>query len=84
MIVHGSVWDEADKYARNLCEKDPEINQYCHPFDNERIWKGHSSMVDEIKEQMSSDNAGKGKRKKMKSHVVLFYLLVVVVYYVVL
>ena len=64
VIVHGSVWDEADKYARNLCEKDPEINQYCHPFDNERIWKGHSSMVDEIKEQMSSDNAGKGKRKK--------------------
>ena len=53
VIVHGSVWDEADKFARKLCDKDPKLRQYCHPFEHEQIWKGHASMVKEIK-----DNSG--------------------------
>ena len=52
VIVHGSVWDEADKFARKLCNKDPKMNQYCHPFEHEQIWEGHASMVKEIKDQL--------------------------------
>jgi L-serine/L-threonine ammonia-lyase len=50
VIVHGSVWDEADKYARGLCDKDSEA-QYCHPFEHVDTWEGHSSLVGEIDAQ---------------------------------
>ena len=50
-IVHGDVWDEADKYALDLASK-PDA-AYIPPFDNEKLWEGHSTLVDELKEQCS-------------------------------
>ncbi len=46
VIVQGAAWDEADQYARRLVE---EVNgAYIPPFDNPTIWRGNSTMVDEI------------------------------------
>jgi L-serine/L-threonine ammonia-lyase len=54
-IVHGDHWAEADDYLRN--ELIPALPQdvvavYCHPFDGQDLWEGHSTMVDELKSQL--------------------------------
>ena len=46
VIVIGSAWDEANDCALELSKK--EGNVYVPPFDNPDIWKGHSTLVDEI------------------------------------
>lgn len=46
VIVHGSVWDEADALARELVAKYDAA--YIHPFDNPIVWSGHAQMIDEI------------------------------------
>ena len=44
--VHGSVWDETDEYAAGLSK---ELNAaYISPFDHPTIWRGHSTIIDEI------------------------------------
>lgn len=48
-IVYGSVWDEADAYARQLAER--VHGAYIPPFDHPLLWKGHSTIVDELAEQ---------------------------------
>ena len=48
-IVYGSVWDEADEYARQLAER--VHGAYIPPFDHPLLWKGHSTIVDELAEQ---------------------------------
>jgi L-serine/L-threonine ammonia-lyase len=45
IIVHGSSWNEADTLARNLVR---EHDAFIHPFDDELLWVGHASMIDEI------------------------------------
>lgn len=56
VIIHGAHWGEADEYLRTeliaKVNSDDVLPVYCHPFDNELIWEGHSSMIDEIKEQL--------------------------------
>eukprot|EP00056_Hartaetosiga_gracilis_P003155 m.60075 g.60075 ORF g.60075 m.60075 type:complete len:368 (-) comp11350_c0_seq1:750-1853(-) len=54
--VHGSVWDEADEYARKLAE-DPQA-AYVHPFGQETTWEGHSSLVEEIKQDVKGKKPG--------------------------
>jgi L-serine/L-threonine ammonia-lyase len=49
VIVHGTVWDEADNYARQLVEE--RNGAYIHPFDNPLIWEGHASLIDEAVQQ---------------------------------
>jgi L-serine/L-threonine ammonia-lyase len=44
--VKGSVWDEADQYARQLVEEKGAA--YVPPFEHPALWAGHSSLVDEI------------------------------------
>lgn len=47
--VHGTVWDEAHRYALELSRK---LNgAYIPPFDHPTIWEGHASMVDELATQ---------------------------------
>jgi L-serine/L-threonine ammonia-lyase len=46
VIVHGDSWDDAHAYGTGLAEE--ENAAYIHPFDDPRVWKGHSSMIPEI------------------------------------
>ena len=49
VIEHGAVWDESDVFARNYAKQ--HQCSYIHPFDDPTIWTGHSTLVDELKEQ---------------------------------
>jgi L-serine/L-threonine ammonia-lyase len=51
VIVHGVVWDEADTHARQLVAADPTAIAYVPPYENELLWTGHSTVVDEIYQQ---------------------------------
>jgi len=46
VIVHGDSWDDAHAYGTKLA--DEENAAYIHPFDDPRVWKGHSSIIHEI------------------------------------
>ena len=48
VVVHGDSWDDAHAYGTELAEK--ENAAYIHPFDDPRVWKGHSSIIHEIAE----------------------------------
>ena len=50
VTVHGSVWDEADVYARQLAHDTHAA--YIHPFDDPLIWTGHASIIDELQSQV--------------------------------
>lgn len=45
LIVHGSVWSEANAYALSLASQE---HIYIHPFDNPLLWDGISTLVDEV------------------------------------
>lgn len=48
VIIYGKDWGEADILARQLSK---EIGHfYISPFDHPLIWKGHASLIHEIKE----------------------------------
>jgi L-serine/L-threonine ammonia-lyase len=44
----GDVWDEADVEARRLALEDGAA--YIPPFDHPTLWRGHSTMIDEVSE----------------------------------
>jgi L-serine/L-threonine ammonia-lyase len=49
VVVHGDVWDIADKHARHLlssCRTGEAM--YVSPFDHPDIWEGNSSVVHEL------------------------------------
>ncbi len=46
VIVHGDSWDDAHAYGTQLAERGNAA--YIHPFDDPRVWKGHSSIIREI------------------------------------
>jgi L-serine/L-threonine ammonia-lyase len=48
LIVHGESWDDAHSYAVELARQ--EKGDYIHPFDDPRVWSGHSSIITEIAE----------------------------------
>jgi len=45
VVVRGDVWSEAHEHAMELSKKEAA---YIHPFDDPYLWKGHSSVIDEI------------------------------------
>lgn len=49
VIVHGEDWNAADQLAREHAKEEGCF--YISPFDHPLIWKGHASMIHEIKEQ---------------------------------
>jgi L-serine/L-threonine ammonia-lyase len=51
VTVHGKIWNEADKLARQLVNEDPQA-EYVSPYDNELLWTGHSTLIDEIVEDL--------------------------------
>eukprot|EP01103_Thecamoeba_quadrilineata_P008095 TRINITY_DN1787_c0_g1_i3.p1 TRINITY_DN1787_c0_g1~~TRINITY_DN1787_c0_g1_i3.p1 ORF type:complete len:192 (+),score=26.44 TRINITY_DN1787_c0_g1_i3:26-601(+) len=50
VIVHGKVFNEADKFARELAER--EGSQYIPPFDHPHVWQGNATIIHEIKKQL--------------------------------
>jgi L-serine/L-threonine ammonia-lyase len=46
IIVHGDSWDDANAFGIALAER--EHAAYIHPFDDPRVWKGHSTIMHEI------------------------------------
>ncbi|KAL9597788.1 MAG: hypothetical protein Q9219_004915 [cf. Caloplaca sp. 3 TL-2023] len=54
VIQVGKNWKEADMYLReNLLKKD-EGGVYVPPFDHPEIWKGHSTLVEEVAHQFQN------------------------------
>jgi L-serine/L-threonine ammonia-lyase len=45
LIVHGDSWVEANQHASSLLEAG---DAFLHPFDDPLIWRGHSSLIDEV------------------------------------
>lgn len=54
VVLHGNVWEDADIHLREMMASlGPDVNSaYCHPFDDEVIWQGHSELVDELVNQV--------------------------------
>ncbi|SCU95278.1 LANO_0E09868g1_1 [Lachancea nothofagi CBS 11611] len=56
VIVHGDHWGLADLYLREKVMVEARAcgleTLYVHPFDDETVWEGHSSIVDEIVQQL--------------------------------
>lgn len=46
VIVHGDSWDDAHAHGIQLAKQADAA--YIHPFDDPRVWKGHSSIIHEI------------------------------------
>ncbi|MBN9687418.1 MULTISPECIES: pyridoxal-phosphate dependent enzyme [unclassified Corallococcus] len=45
LIVHGASWAEANTLAQSVLGSD---DAFVHPFDEPLLWRGHSTMVDEM------------------------------------
>ncbi|GMM34604.1 hypothetical protein DASC09_019290 [Saccharomycopsis crataegensis] len=65
VIIQGKHWGEADEFLRNEIIAKVDLNEivpiYCHPFDHELIWEGHSTMIDEIVYQIPESKISKIK-----------------------
>lgn len=46
VIVKGANWNEAHQHALSLMTQE---SAYIHPYDDPYLWKGHASIIDEIK-----------------------------------
>ncbi|KAF5864322.1 hypothetical protein ETB97_008100 [Aspergillus alliaceus] len=59
VIQHGETFSEAGEYMREVIMKNKDDNECdnvakiaLHPFDNEPIWEGNSTIVDELAAQL--------------------------------
>lgn len=59
VIQHGKSWAEADAHLRDVVIPAAEargINAvYVHPFDRQEVWTGHSTMMDEVVDQLQRE-----------------------------
>lgn len=54
VIQYGKVWRDADDKLREIMstyDNETDVAVYCHPYDNQLVFEGHSTMVDEIVDQ---------------------------------
>ena len=54
VTIFGKNWNEADALAREKVEDSGGTAAYVSPYDNPLLWTGHSTLVDEIDEQLES------------------------------
>ena len=54
VIVTGENWNEANAQAQKFLEKHSDAF-FVHPYDQETTWKGHSTLVKEVKDQLEQD-----------------------------
>jgi L-serine/L-threonine ammonia-lyase len=72
VIVHGNVWNEADAYARQLVAHDESgRTAYVPPYENELLWTGHSTVVDEIYRQLGSIDDDTRKNAKTPDAIIV-------------
>ncbi len=45
VVIKGDVWDEAHEHALLIAEND---GAYIHPFNDPLLWKGHSTLIEEV------------------------------------
>jgi len=59
VVQHGAHFKEADRYLVEVvmeqAKKRGEEPVYCHPYDHPDLWEGHSSLVDEVAEEMEEE-----------------------------
>lgn len=56
VIPYGNYIADADKYLREaLMPNSQERAIYCHPYDNELVWEGNSSLATELFEQFNGN-----------------------------
>lgn len=57
VVQHGAHFKEADRYLKEVVMAEArsrgEEPVYCHPYDDPDVWEGHSSLVDEVDQQMA-------------------------------
>mmetsp|Transcript_19212 Transcript_19212/g.44954 ORF Transcript_19212/g.44954 Transcript_19212/m.44954 type:complete len:412 (-) Transcript_19212:435-1670(-) len=53
VTVHGANWNSADELARRWVDEAKEGAVYVSPYDNPLLWTGHSTIVDEVLDQLS-------------------------------
>lgn len=64
VIVAGPAWDECDVAAKELLQQEKLAGRnafYVHPFEGENTVEGHSTMVDEIVEQLQEIGVRNGR-----------------------
>ena len=52
VTIHGKNWNAADALAREKVEESNGKAAYVSPYDNPLLWTGHSTLVDEIDQQL--------------------------------
>ena len=57
VTVHGENWNEADILARERAAADDGA-AYVSPYDHPLLWTGHSTVVDEVREQLAEEGVG--------------------------
>lgn len=68
VTVHGTHWNQADQLARQRVDEMNQNNNnsdddaspvavYVSPYDNPLLWKGHSTLVDEIHDQLAASGS---------------------------
>jgi L-serine/L-threonine ammonia-lyase len=57
LTIHGENWNAADELARQRVKEDPTA-AYISPYDNPLLWTGHSTIVDEIVEELDTSTIG--------------------------
>lgn len=50
LVEQGASWDDAHAYATGVAAETDDVS-YVHPFDDPVVWRGHSTLVDELKQQ---------------------------------
>ncbi|MBF0227383.1 MAG: pyridoxal-phosphate dependent enzyme [Desulfobacterales bacterium] len=48
VIIQGKNWNDSHKYALDISKTG---SAYIHPFDDPILWKGHSTIIDEVVQQ---------------------------------
>lgn len=57
--IVGAVWDEADVRAREIVAAAVEGEVvYVSPFDDERLWEGHATVVEELAAELGAQKPG--------------------------
>ena len=52
VTIHGKNWNAADALARERVQESNGKAAYVSPYDNPLLWTGHSTLVDEIDQQL--------------------------------
>jgi L-serine/L-threonine ammonia-lyase len=52
VTVHGENWNAADSLARQKVAESSMNTAYVSPYDNPLLWTGHSTLVDEVLDQL--------------------------------